>query len=218
MKKNIKIAIATLIFTTTCFGQNGTTQNQTLLRTQTDSLNYTLGVANGDGIRNYYLKDKPLEEYISVFMKYLDAGFAAENQFVKPDSTNKYATIIELANKVGSAMKAQVSIGLMGNPSLKIDFQLIKKGLDDGLRNNNSLLSAQSAQRYLQETMTKISQQNLSPEDKLNKTACEEFLTKNKLQKGVITTKSGLQFEILNKGNGEFPLETSSVKVTYLSK
>jgi len=216
MKKNIKIVIATLIFTSICFGQTGTAQNQISLRTQTDSLNYTLGLANGDGIRNYYLKDKPLEEYISVFMKSLDAAYTSDNKFMKPDSTNKYASIIELANKVGTALKAQASTGLMGNPSLKIDFQLIKKGLDDGLRNNNSLMTPESAQRYLQATMTKISKKNLSPEDKLNKTAGEEYLTKNKLRKEVITTKSGLQYEILKKGDGVIPKATDNVKVLYV--
>ncbi|MDD4992982.1 MAG: FKBP-type peptidyl-prolyl cis-trans isomerase [Paludibacter sp.] len=216
MKKNIKIVIASLIFATTCFGQTVTTQNQILLRTQTDSLNYTLGVANGDGIKNYYLKDKPLEEFIGVFMKYLDAGFATNNQFVKPDSTNKYADIIELGNKVGNALKTQVSTGLMGNPGLNVDLQIIRKGLEDGLRSNFSILSAEGAQKYLQETMIKISQQSISPEDKLNKTACEEFLAKNKLRKEVITTKSGLQYEILKKGKGSLPTETSNVKVTYI--
>jgi len=157
MKKDIKIAIATLIFATTCFGQTATVQSRVILKTQTDSLNYALGVANGDGIKNNYFKDKPIEECISVFMKYLDAGFAIDNQFVKPVSTNKYASIIEIAYKVGTTLKTQVSTGLMGNPSLKIDLYLIKKGLEDGMRNNSSLMSPEKAQRYLHETMTKIS-------------------------------------------------------------
>lgn len=218
MKKTIKIAIFTLLFASHCLGQTAATQNQILLRTQTDSLNYTLGVANGDGIRNFYLKDKPLDEFIGVFIKYLDAGFADENQFIKPDSTNKYAEIIELGNKVGSALKAQVTTGLIDIANIKVDIEIIKRGLDDGLRNNSSIISAEGAQKYLQETLAKISQQNISPEDKLNKIACEEFLAKNKLREGVITTASGLQYEILKKGNGATPSETSKVKVLYVGR
>jgi len=218
MKKYIKIAIATLIFASHCFVQTGTAQSQVILNTKTDSLNYTMGVANGDGIKNFYFKDKPLEECISVFMKYLDAGFTADSQFVKPDSSNKYAAIIEIGNKVGTALKAQISTGLMGVPSLKIDFQIIKKGLEDGLRDDYSLMSPENSQRYLQVTMVKIRQQNLSPEDKFNKAACEEFLSKNKLRKEVITTQSGLQYEIIKKGNDIFPSEASRVKVLYLGK
>ncbi|MFT3754318.1 MAG: FKBP-type peptidyl-prolyl cis-trans isomerase [Paludibacter sp.] len=215
----MKIAIASLIFATTCFGQTATAQNQISLRSQTDSLNYALGVANGDGIKNNYFQNKPMEECIGVFMKSLDEAFAGDKPFVKPDSvTNKYASIIELGNKVGSALKTQSSTGLMGIPSIKVDFPLIKKGIDDGMRDNNSLMSPASSQKYLQETLAKISQQNISPEDKLNKTASEEFMAKNKLRKEVITTQSGLQYEILKKGKGLMPVETSNVKVTYLGK
>lgn len=218
MKIKIKLAIFSLIMTTACYGQTVTKQNQISLRTQTDSLNYTLGVANGEGIRNYYLKNKPLDEFISIFIKYLDAGFSTDSQFIKPDSTNKYAEIIELGNKVGSALKAQVTTGLIDISGIKVDIEIIKKGLDDGLRNNFSVISAEGAQRYLQETINKISQENISPEDKLNKTACEEFLAKNKLREGVITTASGLQYEILKKGNGATPSETSKVKVLYVGR
>lgn len=216
MKKNIRIAIATLIFATTCFGQAATAQNQISLRTQTDSLNYALGVANGDGIKNYHFQNKPLEECIGIFMKSMDEAFAGDKPFVKPDSvTNKYASIVELGNKVGSALKAQASTGLMGISGQKVDFQLIKKGIDDGMRDNNSLMSPTNSQKYLQETTAKIKQQNISPEDKLNKTASEAFLAKNKLRKEVITTQSGLQYEIIKKGDGEIPTNSSKVRVLY---
>lgn len=215
MKKNMKIAIASLIFATTCFGQAGTAQNQISLRTQTDSLNYALGVANGDGIKNYHFQNKPLEECIGVFMKSLDEAFTGDKPFVKPDSTNIYAPIIEMGNKVGTSLKAQANTGLMGIPNIKVEFQLIRKGVEDGMRDNNSLMSPASSQKYLQESTAKISQQNISSEDKLNKTASEEFMAKNKLRKEVITTQSGLQYEIIKKGNGEFPSNSSKVKVLY---
>ena len=76
-------------------------------------------------------------------------------------------------------------------------------------------MTPESSQRYLKETIAKISQQNLSPEDRLNKTACEEFLAKNKLRKEVITTQSGLQYEIIKQGNGAFPTKSSRVNVLY---
>ncbi|HET7734028.1 MAG TPA: FKBP-type peptidyl-prolyl cis-trans isomerase, partial [Paludibacter sp.] len=114
-----------------------------------------------------------------------------------------------------TALKAQVSTGLMGVSGQKVDFQLIKKGIEDGMRDNNSLMSPESAQKYLQETLAIIKQQNISPDDKLNKTASEEFLAKNKLRKEVITTQSGLQYEIIKKGDGEFPTNSSKVRVLY---
>jgi FKBP-type peptidyl-prolyl cis-trans isomerase len=41
------------------------------------------------------------------------------------------------------------------------------------------------------------------------------FLEKNKERKGVITTESGLQYEILVEGDGPKPTDTSSVTVHY---
>ena len=42
-----------------------------------------------------------------------------------------------------------------------------------------------------------------------------KFLEKNKIREGVVTTVSGLQYEILKEGEGEKPLATSEVTVHY---
>ncbi|HKI90371.1 MAG TPA: FKBP-type peptidyl-prolyl cis-trans isomerase [Draconibacterium sp.] len=41
------------------------------------------------------------------------------------------------------------------------------------------------------------------------------FLEKNKTREGVVTTESGLQYEILKEGDGPKPLATDQVKVNY---
>jgi FKBP-type peptidyl-prolyl cis-trans isomerase FkpA len=41
------------------------------------------------------------------------------------------------------------------------------------------------------------------------------FLAENAKRKEVVTTESGLQYEILTRGNGEFPADTSEVEVHY---
>jgi FKBP-type peptidyl-prolyl cis-trans isomerase len=48
-----------------------------------------------------------------------------------------------------------------------------------------------------------------------NKTTSEEFLAKNKKQKGVITRPSGLQYLVLKEGTGAHPKATDKVKVNY---
>jgi len=49
----------------------------------------------------------------------------------------------------------------------------------------------------------------------VNKTAGDKFLAENKTKKGVITTASGLQYEIMTKGNGPTPKSTDKVTVHY---
>ncbi|HKK41272.1 MAG TPA: FKBP-type peptidyl-prolyl cis-trans isomerase, partial [Bacteroidales bacterium] len=44
----------------------------------------------------------------------------------------------------------------------------------------------------------------------------EEFLAKNKEKPGVITTASGLQYEVLKMGKGPKPTAQSTVKVNYV--
>lgn len=48
-----------------------------------------------------------------------------------------------------------------------------------------------------------------------NLTAGEEFLTKNAKKEGIITTESGLQYEVLEAGSGTSPTASDSVKVDY---
>ncbi len=48
-----------------------------------------------------------------------------------------------------------------------------------------------------------------------NKIKGEEFLAENKNKEGVITTESGLQYQIIREGTGEYPTATSKVKVHY---
>jgi len=48
-----------------------------------------------------------------------------------------------------------------------------------------------------------------------NKASSEAFLTKNKARKEVTTTDSGLQYEVIKKGDGETPKADDKVKVHY---
>jgi len=48
-----------------------------------------------------------------------------------------------------------------------------------------------------------------------NQAAADKFLAENKEKSGVITTDSGLQYEVIKEGEGESPQATSRVKVKY---
>lgn len=48
-----------------------------------------------------------------------------------------------------------------------------------------------------------------------NKDAAAEFLKKNKTEKGVKVTDSGLQYKVVKEGKGEKPTATDTVKVHY---
>ena len=158
--KYIKVTFVVLFVFSFCYGQNKSKTSQPILHTQNDSINYALGLANGEGIKNNLFKSTDLEEGKHVFIKYFDKGFASISEFVKPDSTNTYSEIIVIGNKVGRSIKSQLSTGLMGYPSINVEFELIKSGLVDGLNGNFTIMSTLDAQSYLAKTMFEIEQKN----------------------------------------------------------
>ena len=120
MKKlNIFIALTVVVV----FAFSSCDSNKVKLPTltsQIDSLNYAFGVANGDGIKNYYMKGDSTDKAV----KSLLAGFA-EGISGKVEKEN--TELVDLGNKIGSSLKEQEKSGLMGDSTLKVDIELIKQ-------------------------------------------------------------------------------------------
>ena len=213
MKKlNIFLAVAlmTAFVFTSC--DNNKTKLPTL-KNQLDSLNYAFGLANGNGIKQYYLaadsaNADSLKIKIASLLKGLNDGLNA-----KVDE--KHPELSELGKNIGSALKEQTKSGLMGDSTLTVDIDIIKQGLINGLKGSKVQMKPEEAQMYLQTTMQKIQEQKMERQFGANKTAGEKFLATNKSKAGVITTASGLQYEVIKKGNGPLPTDTSRVKVHY---
>jgi FKBP-type peptidyl-prolyl cis-trans isomerase FklB len=183
------------------------------LKTQLESLNYAFGLANGKGIKDYYLAaDSANADSLKVKIASLLKGL---NDGLKGDADQSNAELTELGKNIGSALKEQTKSGLMGDSTLKVDIDIIKQGLVNGLKGSEIQMTAPEAQMYLQTTMQKIQAQQMEKQYGANKTAGEQFLATNKSKAGVITTASGLQYEVIKKGNGPIPTETSRVKVHY---
>ena len=213
MKKlNIFLAVAlmTAFVFTSC--DNNKTKLPTL-KNQLDSLNYAFGLANGNGIKQYYLaadsaNADSLKIKIASLLKGLNDGLNA-----KVDE--KHPELSELGKNIGSALKEQTKTGLMGDSTLTVDIDIIKQGLINGLKGSTVQMKPEEAQMYLQTTMQKLQEQKMERQFGANKTAGEKFLATNKSKAGVITTASGLQYEVIKKGNGPLPTDTSRVKVHY---
>ena len=72
-------------------------------------------------------------------------------------------------------------------------------------------MTPEEAQRYLQTYF--VEAQNREALE--NKEAGEKFLAENKTKQGVMTTESGLQYQVITEGTGAKPTETDKVKVHY---
>jgi len=103
----------------------------------------------------------------------------------------------------------------------EINYEILIKGIEDGFKGNKKLLSSEemaAVQKEFSQKMKVRQEKNLKKIKETNKKLGDAFLEKNKKKPGVITTKSGLQYEILKKGNGQRPKATDKVKVDYVGK
>jgi FKBP-type peptidyl-prolyl cis-trans isomerase FklB len=92
---------------------------------------------------------------------------------------------------------------------LVVDF--FYKGFNDVFNEDSLDISKEQGKKILQEYFEKIAAEK---QEKVNK-AEMAFLTENATKEGVITTESGLQYEILSSGDGKSPNSTDQVTVHY---
>ena len=102
-----------------------------------------------------------------------------------------------------------------------IDYNTLVQGIEDGFKGNKKRLSNEemaAIQKEFSQKMKARQAENLKKLKESNKKLGDAYLAENKKKPGVITTKSGLQYEILKKGNGQRPKATDKVKVDYVGK
>jgi FKBP-type peptidyl-prolyl cis-trans isomerase len=103
----------------------------------------------------------------------------------------------------------------------EINFEILLRGIEDAFKGNQRLLTAEemaTVQKEFAEKMKVRQEENLRKMKESNKKSGATFLGENQKKKGVVTTKSGLQYEVLKKGNGQKPKASDKVKVDYIGK
>ena len=126
--------------------------------------------------------------------------------------------------KTGYAIGRRIGTSFQRD-SIEIDWNAFKAGLDAGLAQKISALTPEEEQK-IQDNLRKhaMEAQRKRAEDqrkqdeglaKKNLDAEKLFLEKNGQREGVVTTKSGLQYEIITRGEGELPKLTDAVSASY---
>ncbi|MDH6343231.1 FKBP-type peptidyl-prolyl cis-trans isomerase [Parabacteroides sp. PFB2-12] len=95
----------------------------------------------------------------------------------------------------------------------EVNVEALIAGFVETLRDENAKtkISMEEANTFVQSYFERVAN-----EEKLkNKEEGEKFLEENKAKSGVITTESGLQYQVITEGTGERPTNTSRVKVHY---
>ena len=132
------------------------------------------------------------------------------------------ATEIE---KVGYSLGVDMATGLKAqfesiNKELKsngedtLNINIITKAFQDIAEGNVSLFSKEERSQIMQAFEDKI----LAMKSEKSTKASADYLAENAAKKGVTTTASGLQYEVLVSGKGAKPTATDQVSVHYTGK
>jgi FKBP-type peptidyl-prolyl cis-trans isomerase FklB len=114
-------------------------------------------------------------------------------------------------DKVSYALGLSIGNNFMSSGIKNVSFESFLKGMRDVMNGVPTELSYEEAQQLLNDYFGKLQDEKLD----LNLKAGEEFLAINKNRPGVVTLPSGLQYEILKKGDGAVPTANDQVKCHY---
>lgn len=93
----------------------------------------------------------------------------------------------------------------------EISTEVLSEAISDMFSGKEPKVSPEKANQVIQAYLQEKNEQQFA----VNKEAGAAFLEENKSKDGVHTTESGLQYEIITKGNGAKPSATSQVTVHY---
>ncbi|HOK00211.1 MAG TPA: FKBP-type peptidyl-prolyl cis-trans isomerase [Termitinemataceae bacterium] len=113
----------------------------------------------------------------------------------------------DVSYAVGMALGKSVK-----STGIELDYNAFMKGFRETLEGKKLKLTEEQANSYIQEALTAAQ----TKKAEANKAAETKFLAENGKKPGVVTTASGLQYEVITEGTGAKPSATDTVKVHYV--
>ncbi len=120
---------------------------------------------------------------------------------------------------IGSMQGGRMRMDIERMQEMKLDKALVEKGFTDGM-NDKSSMSQEEVQEQLmayQKKIQEVMEKKQAEEGKVAKASSDAFLKENAGKKEVTATDSGLQYQVIAKGDGKhFPKAIDTVKVHYV--
>jgi len=153
---------------------------------------------------------------IKTVVFYLTGLFIFLGASCQQSATNKDVKLESSIDSISYSIGLQMGDNFINNLSSvpageDLDLNIVVQGFSVAINKEEPLFSiAESTtlvRDFMNNRMKEVAQANLEEGN--------AFLEQNKAREGVITTESGLQYEILKEGNGPLPKATDKVKVNY---
>ena len=151
------VALVAILLLSSC-NSNKYEAKTVTLKTQNDSLNYTLGLANGETMKNQLMQKDSSDKAIATFIQ------AIETAYKKNASKDE---MYQLGLRIGEAFKQQKASGLYNDSTLAFNPELVKQGLINALRDYKEGMTPKQAQEYIEKTMTAIQAQKLGSQPQM---------------------------------------------------
>lgn len=178
------------------------------LKNEVDSICYAFAYINGNVLKDYHLNNDTTGKGFESLLKGVTEVLRADNTRDKD-----LEIAIELGTMIGNQFKSNEDF--YDDSTLTIDMKFLRQGLINGVKQFDDVMTTEDAMNFFKTTMDKIQEAKMMITYKANKESGERFLNENKFREGVVTTETGLQFEVLKKGNGASPVDGQTVKVHY---
>ncbi len=114
-------------------------------------------------------------------------------------------------DKISYALGISMAGNLQNAGFKDLNIEELTRGISDIINGKKPDMTPEEAQQLLNQHFAKLQE----AVDKKNKEIGEGFLAENGKQEGVITTASGLQYIIIQEGDGPKPKETDTVRCHY---
>ena len=133
--------------------------------------------------------------------------------------TKKKDTVLSTEmDTLSYALGINIGNSIKADPIDGLNAELLTNGIEDVLIDSATIFDEAQVREILQKFFMKKQQQDMEKQHEASKPLIEEgqkFLEENGKREGVVTTASGLQYEIMNEGTGAKPGTTDMVSVNY---
>ncbi|MBQ9668018.1 MAG: FKBP-type peptidyl-prolyl cis-trans isomerase [Prevotella sp.] len=172
-----------------------------------DSLSYIAGMTFTEGLLPYLQNQMKVDTaYMADFVNGFREAIAASSN---PKAVARMAGM-QIAEQVKQRMLPGIRQEFTDTPDSIVE-QILFRGFTDALTADTTHFTSKAAQELFR-TKQQVNKQAKTA--KLTE-AGRKFLAENKTKPGIITTPSGLQYEVLVQGEGDVPQKSDKVKVHY---
>lgn len=227
MKKNLIFIALVSILVSACTGGS---VDKAKIQTEQDSVSYVIGFENGSAMAKNMVTfpgGMNFEEFTSAFA----SGFQGEEPDFEVEDLNSYVmtyvrevqtdtsgTVAEspkrdsVCNALGRQYGSDFSENTASFPG-GMNKKAFLEAFVTGFNGDTARIVVDDSRSFIMTYVEKAIA--IEAETDSVAVAGKEFLAENAKKEGVVTTESGLQYEIITEGTGEIPTSASTVKVHY---